>query len=314
MIIVLLLILGFEPFVATGDPLAQLCGGAYSNMNGSTYNANLELLSTMLSKSASSKQTLLAKGFVGTDQDRTYGVALCRGDSMAPACSRCITTAFLDAQRVCVVFEDTHVLYENCIVHISPKDLIYDSAVVLNGLLIFSGNSRTTDPGVSIEVGSKYTNVSIDGNIKLLLQETAKQAAYNSATRYATGCMDVNGTDPLLYSLAQCNQNLSPNDCWDCLDNIRSAVQSFFYRQRGEWIAGMWCNFRYDPYQFYKGEPMKQIAWSASVDPATNMVVARQPAPGPVGVPRQKDENKPVVVPSRKHKSKQESRFFLSQN
>ena len=183
MIIVLLLTLGFQPFVANGDPLAQLCDGAYSKMNGSTYHANLDLLSTMLSKIASSKQTLLAKGFVGTDQDSTYGVALCRGGGKAPACPRCITTAFRDDRWSCIAYEEMHVLYEDCIVHISPKDLIYDSAVVLNGLLIFSDNSRTTDPGVSIEVGSKYTNVSIDGNIKLLLQETAKQAAYNSVTK-----------------------------------------------------------------------------------------------------------------------------------
>lgn len=140
MIIVLLLMLGFQPFVATGDRLAQLCGVSDSNMNGSTYKANLELLSAVL-LSASSKHTLLAKGFVGTDQDHIYGVAVCRGDiaTLTLACPSCITTAFHDAWWLCGS-HDTHVLYdyEDCIVHISATDLIYDSSVVLNRLLIFT--------------------------------------------------------------------------------------------------------------------------------------------------------------------------------
>jgi hypothetical protein len=175
---------------------------------------------------------------------------------------------------------------------------------VLNRLLIFTDSTKeNTRHDIPIEVSAKYTDVSVDENIKVLLQETVKQAAYNSTTRYATGCMDVNSTIPLFYSLAQCNSDLPPSDCWDCLDNITSTVKNFFYLQRGEWIAGVWCNFRYDTYQFYEGQPMQHIAWSATID-QTNMT-------GPVGVPRQKDENESVDMARQKYKSKQDSRFFL---
>ncbi|XBI75574.1 hypothetical protein VPH35_068937 [Triticum aestivum] len=242
MIIVFLLILGFKPFVTASKPLAQFCDDSISNMNDSTYQANLKLLSTKLSRSASFKQTLLAKGFVRTDQDRIYGVAVCRGDIAYnnPICTSCITTAFHDAWRLCGPY-DMHVLYEYCIVHISATDLTYDSSAY-----------------------GAYTGVSINDNIMVLIQETAKQVVYNSTMRYATGRMDLNNTIPLLYSLAQCNLDLPPNDCWDCLNNIRSTAKNFSYLQRGEWIASVWCNLWYDTYQFYEGQPMKQITWSDS--------------------------------------------------
>ena len=312
MIIVFLLILGFKPFVTASKPLAQFCDDSISNMNDSTYQANLKLLSTKLSRSASFKQTLLAKGFVRTDQDRIYGVAVCRGDIAYnnPICTSCITTAFHDAWRLCGPY-DMHVLYEYCIVHISATDLTYDSSAVLNSLMIFMDSVQGyTGSSISTKYGA-YTGVSINDNIMVLIQETAKQVVYNSTMRYATGRMDLNNTIPLLYSLAQCNLDLPPNDCWDCLNNIRSTAKNFSYLQRGEWIASVWCNLWYDTYQFYEGQPMKQITWSDSVDPTTNMV-APQPAPGPVGVPRLKDKNKAVAVPSRKLPSKQGNKFFLS--
>ncbi|XP_048545109.1 cysteine-rich receptor-like protein kinase 6 [Triticum urartu] len=304
MIISLLLILGFEPFVAAVNPLTQICYYRDSHMNESTYRENLELLSTALFSSASSTRTNLAKGFVGTDQDHIYGVVVCRGDGVVDACPSCITTAFQDVWRVCTNHKEAHILYKDCIVHISAKDLIYDSTVVLNRLLVFTDTTKhNMDPNIPSEVSAKYTDVSIDGNIKVLLQETAKQAAYNSTMMYATGRMDVYSTIPLLYSLAQCSLDLPPNDCWDCLDNIRSAAKSFFYQQRGEWIAGVWCNFRYSTYQFYEGQPMQHITLSGAVDPTINMP-APKPAPGPVDLPRQKDE-----TPSHKHKSKQD--YFI---
>uniref|UniRef100_A0A8R7QYQ0 Gnk2-homologous domain-containing protein n=1 Tax=Triticum urartu TaxID=4572 RepID=A0A8R7QYQ0_TRIUA len=272
MIISLLLILGFEPFVAAVNPLTQICYYRDSHMNESTYRENLELLSTALFSSASSTRTNLAKGFVGTDQDHIYGVVVCRGDGVVDACPSCITTAFQDVWRVCTNHKEAHILYKDCIVHISAKDLIYDSTVVLNRLLVFTDTTKhNMDPNIPSEVSAKYTDVSIDGNIKVLLQETAKQAAYNSTMMYATGRMDVYSTIPLLYSLAQCSLDLPPNDCWDCLDNIRSAAKSFFYQQRGEWIAGVWCNFRYSTYQFYEGQPMQHITLSGAVDPTINM-------------------------------------------
>ena len=85
MIIVLLLILGFEPFVAAVNPLTHICYYRDTHMNKSTYKANLELLSTALFTSASSTRT---------DQDCIYGIVVCRGDGVIDACPSCITTAF----------------------------------------------------------------------------------------------------------------------------------------------------------------------------------------------------------------------------
>ncbi|XBI06903.1 hypothetical protein VPH35_134873 [Triticum aestivum] len=257
MFIVLLLILGFEPFAAAGDPLEQICNTSIPY--NSTYQANLELLSTVLSRNASSTGTNQPKGFVRTDQDPIYGVAQCPGDTIASACSSCITTAFHDAWRLCGSQMDMHFLYGDCIVHVSTEDLVYNSSFVLHRLLIFRD---TTDPSIQFIEITNFTDASIDGNIKVLLQETAKQAAYNSTMMYATGRLDLSEGLPLLYSMAQCNLDLRPNDCWDCLDNIRSAARGSFHEQHGEWIAGVWCNFRYSTYQFYNDQPTKKTGWS----------------------------------------------------
>ncbi|KAF7045515.1 hypothetical protein CFC21_054620 [Triticum aestivum] len=207
MIILLLLILGFKPLVTAADPLAWRCDSHFGN-EASTYKANIKLLSAALSMSVSSTQTIFGKGFTGTEHDRIYGTAQCRGDANASACPSCITTAFQDIRWLCVLQTVSAVLYEDCIV---------------------------------------------------LLQETAKQAAYNSTMMYATGRLDIFHALPLLYSLAQCNLDLPPNDCWNCLKNISSAAKSFFKEQHGEWISGTWCNFRYSTNQFYEGQPMQQI-------------------------------------------------------
>ncbi|XP_037460361.1 cysteine-rich receptor-like protein kinase 6 [Triticum dicoccoides] len=181
---------------------------------------------------------------------------------------------------------DMHFLYGDCIVHVSTEDLVYNSSFVLHRLLIFAD---TKDPGNQRYGITNFTDATIDGNIKVLLQETAKQAAYNSTMIYATGRMDLSEELPLLYSMAQCNLDLQSIDCWNCLENIRSAARGSFHKQHGEWIAGMWYNFRYSTYQFYNGQPTKQTVWSDVVDPTTNM-----PAPGPVGVPWQKDKSKTI--------------------
>ncbi|VAI69762.1 unnamed protein product [Triticum turgidum subsp. durum] len=255
MIILLLLILGFKPLVTAADPLVWRCDSHFVNK---AYKANIKLLSAALSMSISSTQTIFAKGFTGTKQDRVYGTVQCRGDVSASACPSCITTAFRNIGWPCILETVTAVLYEDCIVHISQEDLIYDSSDMLKRLLVFTNTTeRTVSPSIHLEASLMYNSSRIDGNIKVLLQETAKQAAYNSTMMYATGRLDVFSALPLLYSLAQCNLDLPPNDCWDCLKNISSAAKSFFKEQHGEWISGTWCNFRYSTNQFYEGQPMQ---------------------------------------------------------
>ena len=84
MFILLLLILAFKPFTAAGDPLDRICHTRIPY--NSTYQANLELLSTVLSRSASS--TNQPKGFAGTDQDHIYGVTQCPGVGVKTGGSR----------------------------------------------------------------------------------------------------------------------------------------------------------------------------------------------------------------------------------
>ncbi|EAZ18890.1 hypothetical protein OsJ_34431 [Oryza sativa Japonica Group] len=101
------------------------------------------------------------------------------------------------------------------------------------------------DPGNADSVAI-ITNI-----IKVLVQETARTAAYNSSppppattTYYATGRMDVSATFPTLYSMAQCTPDLRPGGCWRCLQSINDMTTRYFAGRRGGRILGLWCNFR----------------------------------------------------------------------
>ncbi|PUZ45421.1 hypothetical protein GQ55_8G222000 [Panicum hallii var. hallii] len=119
---------------------------------------------------------------------------------------------------------------------------------------------RTSDALPVLDPNRPNIVTFINDIIKVLLQETAKQAAYNSTWRFATGRMDVNGNFAPLYSLMQCLPDFTPTDCWECLKNISEMAMSL----QGSQVLAVPCNFRYSMGQFYEGQPMRRTPQLAS--------------------------------------------------
>ncbi|GJN04818.1 hypothetical protein PR202_ga22393 [Eleusine coracana subsp. coracana] len=296
MIVIVLLTLGFTP-VAT-QPW-QICGDTvvnYTTSSSSRHDANLELLSTKLINKATTNPYHFATDFAGAAPDTIYGLALCRGDMNATACRACIATACRGAQQLCPYRDDATVFYPTCRLRFSSKNFLHpdDYSQIVDGVVNTMNTMDTTNtepvlPGwdpSNAESAEAITEI-----IRVLLQETARQAAYNSgAWMFATGrtaaATGTGGSFPALYSMAQCVPALTHRDCSSCLQVISfMATDNFAGRQGGRLLA-LWCNLRYDTVHFYSGDPMVTI-----VSPVKEVV-----PPGPLGVPSRKHKRGMVKV------------------
>ncbi|KAL6654946.1 hypothetical protein ACP70R_008411 [Stipagrostis hirtigluma subsp. patula] len=262
MIAAVFLVLGFSPFVPAaiaGRPLTKLCGDGTNNYTAnSTYHANVEFLSTTLIQNASS--SLFAKGYAGAAPDTVYGLFLCRGDVGAADCSACGATVIQDAQQRCGLHRDVTVFYDHCLMRFSNQDFIgHMNPLELDGVKPWGTTQDMPvlpgwDPVNSNESVRVITDI-----VGVLLAETARQAAYNSTLKYATGRMFVNSTFPPLYSVAQCTPDLAAGDCWECLKNITKMETEVFAGRQGGRVLAVRCQLRYSTEKFYEGEPKWHI-------------------------------------------------------
>ncbi|KQJ87918.2 hypothetical protein BRADI_4g14220v3 [Brachypodium distachyon] len=223
----------------------------------STYHTNLELLAAALPKNASFTSTLYAKSSVGAAPDTVYGLTHCRGDTTnTSTCSECATAAFWNAQELCTFNKDTTIFYDICIVRFAD----WDFSGAANHAVLWRNPRDIEEPMLPGWDPDNSESVSIIINmIKVLLQGTAKQAAYNSPMRYATGHMDASSTFPPLYSLAQCTPDLPPSECWACFQEINNQATEFFNGIRGGRVLAVPCNLRYETSKFYQGNPIEVI-------------------------------------------------------
>lgn len=303
--LVVLLLFGITPPpFASGDPLAQpFCSSSNGNYTpNSTYQANLELLSMELTTNASSSELLFAKGSVGAVPADTvvYGITLCRGDINASTCYACVFTAFQDALELCGLNKDATIYYDACLLSFSDnKDIMLPHYSGLQELLLMWSTSNLSEPLLpGWDPSNPVSTNATTSIITELVDQTAKQAAYNSTRRYATGRMDISTTFPTLFSLAQCVPDMAPMDCSECLGNISQQIKHYFSGKQGGRILSVQCNFRYEIYQFYQGNTTWYIGSPPGiVVPSTPSV----PPPSPL-----------VVPPSQKPNSKQHNNISLS--
>ncbi|KAL6654903.1 hypothetical protein ACP70R_008368 [Stipagrostis hirtigluma subsp. patula] len=250
--IIVLLVLGIAPLASSQSK--YICRVNTSSHNEPKYQANLEILSTMLADNASSTPFLFAKGSVGVTPDNIYGLAFCRGKPTASKCSNCITTAFQSVKEQCPFSREVTFYRQGCHIRFSDLDFLQqvnywetdDSLIVINTQDIHSWERNETDSNIT--------------SIKELLQKTAKLAADGSTSSYATGRIeDVTSSFPL-YCMVQCTPDLTPTACWACLKNASEmALDNLVAGVHGIEVNHLQCDLRYDEYQFYVRDPMLYI-------------------------------------------------------
>ncbi|GJN11515.1 hypothetical protein PR202_ga29714 [Eleusine coracana subsp. coracana] len=207
------------------SPLAvadtPLCWDKGSYAANSSYAANIQRLAITLSQKAASSPTLFATATVGSLPDTVYGLTLCRGDINASSCENCVAAAFRQGLRLCAgAKEATFYFYDTC--YTGGLASMFDAAVVA------------------------------------LLNVTADHAAADTLKRFATGEVVADGSVPAIYALAQCTPDMTPESCRSCLADIIQRVPSSSSGTTSGGITGVRCNYRYELYHFFSGNPQLQ--------------------------------------------------------
>nr|CAB3458199.1 unnamed protein product [Digitaria exilis] len=285
---------------AAGQPFGQMCGSVNYTANG-TYQSNIQRLALALPTNAStSRQALFAKATLGAVPNIVYALALCRGDANASACGSCVATAFQDAQRLCAYSKDATVFYDLCLLRYSNLDFV-DS---VNGggneqfVLMPARNVTTSgekyvavtsvlDNGDSALILTNTQNVTapfkvFDDAVAALLNAIAEYAAANSSKRFGTGVegfQTIDSKNPMIYGLAQCTPDMTPEDCSTCLSGIIQDVAKYFSGKQGGRVVSVRCNYRYEQYPFFSSTPLLQLPEPTTVG-APAPVTVTQPASG----------------------------------
>ncbi|CAL5074721.1 unnamed protein product [Urochloa decumbens] len=223
------------------------------------FGTNLDNLSSIVSGTASAHGGFFVGSF-GAAPDTVYTLALCRGDTAGADCTACLETAWQNAVSLCTYAWDVTVYQETCQVRFSDLDFLSSS-----------GGRRRNEPtraawnpyNISVPMfpGSDPDNDTrsiavVAATVSMLMRETARLAAYNASPRgFATAVMDTGGAFPTLYSMAQCTPDLSPDDCFACLDDIVRRIPKD-KGSRGGRVLGVRCSFRYETDVFYAGKAM----------------------------------------------------------
>lgn len=237
--------------LASSDIVSQNCVNGQNYTENSTYQSNLKLLSTELPNKASSSPTqLFAADSAGTVPDTVYGLTLCRGDTNAPDCAACVANAFRDAQQVCPYVVDVTIYYNPCYLRFSNQNFL--TSIDNSKQFINPNGENVTSPVAAF-----------DAAVGVLLNTVADYAVRNSSSRFGTGVMDFDRSNPNIYALAQCTPDLSPDDCRACLDQILKVQLKFFSGRQGGEILGLRCSYRYELYPLFSGKPLLHLAVAA---------------------------------------------------
>uniref|UniRef100_A0ACD5U7U6 Uncharacterized protein n=1 Tax=Avena sativa TaxID=4498 RepID=A0ACD5U7U6_AVESA len=255
-----ILIVPFLAQLVSSDVLWKECDSTRNYTANSTFQSNLRQLSSTLPINASSSPALFSTGAVGAIPDTVYALTLCRGDTTnASACAECIGHAFRDAQQVCPYNMDATIYYDYCYLRISNQNFLAST----------DNTKRRVMPN-----GEKVTSpaAAFDAAVALLLAAVVDHAALNSSRRFGTGLQDFDVSTPKIYGMAQCRPDIVPAEC---LEGIVKAMPKHFSGRRGGRILGLRCNYRFELYPPFSGNPVLHLQAPA--------LAATVPSPSPNG-------------------------------
>ncbi|KAM3385165.1 hypothetical protein ACQJBY_009236 [Aegilops geniculata] len=279
----LLVISSLRPPMATANTYATVCGKRSNFSANSTYQHNLQYVTTYLyNEAAFSGGNGFAQTLGGAAPDMVYGLGICRGDTPDNVtCYECLSSAAVEVSTLCPDDKDATLFYDGCIVRFSDQDFLSsghnEPEVVVNG-------TNKVNPAAVAN--------SFDVLVDTLMNKTAEHAAAASDASHrkvATGEALFDGADPQtkIYSMAQCTPDLTSGGCKNCLrlemDKMALRVPGVL----GQRVAGVRCNVRFEVYPFYIGEAMVRIEGTPAPSPAPSK--SRLPAhpapPNPASPP-----------------------------
>ncbi|KAL2334522.1 hypothetical protein Fmac_015735 [Flemingia macrophylla] len=198
----------------------------------STYKMQLKTLLFYLSSSATNGNKF-SKGVKNT----VYGLFMCRSDLHSRLCEQCVLNATQRISSECSSFQEAIIWYSDCMLRYSYLDFFFQVEETPNFQMF------TT---ISNFVPGKETFTFILSNTLLDLEDVASY----SEERYATKSSKLNDLQTL-YTLAQCTQDLSSEDCGNCLEDIHEKIPWSHLESNGGRVLYPSCNLRFELFQFY---------------------------------------------------------------
>ncbi|KAK3149758.1 hypothetical protein QOZ80_3AG0222310 [Eleusine coracana subsp. coracana] len=282
-IAVYLLLALFSGHVDAFSSMNYLCNNVSSYSMNSTYHSNVVTLLSSLSANASRSSVGFATGTIGAaTSEQAWGLTLCRGDINDSSCASCLSLASdyaLGNNGKCRGVKDVSIYFDSCLLRYSSKDFLASPDEVA-GEVQYSPSKEvniTVNPGRFVEL------------VADLVGALSDWAANNSTARFATGVMNCSGETftttsfdlvSNIYGLVQCTPNQAPEACKTCLGRFRDAMPDVFNATAGGQVNAVWCNLRYEIFNFYGSTP-----------PVVNLVAPPPSAPPPALSPADRNGN-----------------------
>uniref|UniRef100_A0A0D9XIM0 Protein kinase domain-containing protein n=1 Tax=Leersia perrieri TaxID=77586 RepID=A0A0D9XIM0_9ORYZ len=235
------------------------CNNGSSYAPNTTYETNAHRILATLSATTPNTSAFFATASTGRGADAAvWGLALCRGDTDRAGCASCLAAVPAVAFNECGGDMDVTVFYDRCLARFSFDDFTArpDNTEVLIG-----------SPSADRITGSDSGR--FDALVYDLAGAVADWAAYNSTPRrYAAGVMATgeNGftstTEDVvhnIYSVVECTPDQAPAACRACLEALRVDMPKVFAGRMGGRFDAVWCNFRYETFVFFDGDPAVKL-------------------------------------------------------
>lgn len=223
------------------DPtyLYHICPNTTTFTRNSTYSTNLQTLLSSLSSPNAAYASRFDNATAGEDDDnnRAYGVFLCRGDVSAEICRDCVAFAVNETLQKCPREKETVIWYDECMLRYSNQSIV--GMMRVSPVVFFWNTQNITENQVS------RFNESLAG---LLINVAVKAAS--SSRKFATEKANFT-VFQTIYSLLQCTPDLTNLECESCLRQAINWLPRCCDRRIGGRVIAASCSFRYELYPFY---------------------------------------------------------------
>ncbi|RDX96044.1 Cysteine-rich receptor-like protein kinase 8, partial [Mucuna pruriens] len=221
------------------DPvyLSHNCSSSETLTANSTFQNSLHTLFSYLSSNATNGKSFHDAGV----NDQVYGLFVCRGDVPSANCGQCVLNATRRVFSECRSFQEAIIWYSHCLLRYSHRNFfkIVEKSPAFSKLNVTRFSSLDQEQKFFIYVLSNALS-------KAVIE------AGDSDERYGTKSLKLNGLQTL-YTLAQCTQDLTSDDCKGCLGNvIGPGIPWSHLGSVGGRIIYPSCNLRFELFQFYR--------------------------------------------------------------
>ncbi|KAK7314923.1 hypothetical protein VNO77_33453 [Canavalia gladiata] len=210
-----------------------------SNNKTFTANSTFQIYLTTLLSYLSSNASNSGKNFHKVDVANTvFGLFMCRGDLPSQLCGQCVQNGTHQISSKCYSFQEAIIWYSHCMIRYSYRNFFNK----MEKSPLFS-DLNTTNKGKE----QNFFTVTVAKTLDKAVIE-----AGDSDERYGRKSSKFNDLQTL-YTLAQCTQDLSTEECKGCLGNlIGASIPWSRLGSVGGRVLYPSCNVRFELFQFYE--------------------------------------------------------------